>query len=219
MFLFHLWLHLGFIETVFFLFCCVGQDEPMDTDQSSTFLSSIQSEIAKYQLLIEEENQKLKRYKVAVWTVLRHTLSPVNVFYPLRFLYISSIPSWIHRFYYFLTDWKHSTKAQLPSFHHGATEDAGRVSAANTFGGKGHFLFSFSLCFFFFFQHWVFLQHSFFFQSTSFRKDWNIFTELKHGWLFLFDNHAHCFLMISWLASIFIYLFFSHIWGQTMKDW
>lgn len=40
------------------------QDEPMDTDQSSTFLSSIQSEIAKYQLLIEEENQKLKRYKV-----------------------------------------------------------------------------------------------------------------------------------------------------------
>lgn len=41
------------------------QDEPMDTDQSSTFLSSIQSEIAKYQLLIEEENQKLKRYKVS----------------------------------------------------------------------------------------------------------------------------------------------------------
>lgn len=37
----------------------------MDTDQSSTFLSSIQSEIAKYQLLIEEENQKLKRYKVS----------------------------------------------------------------------------------------------------------------------------------------------------------
>lgn len=43
------------------------QDEPMDTDQSSTFLSSIQSEIAKYQLLIEEENQKLKRYKVSSW--------------------------------------------------------------------------------------------------------------------------------------------------------
>lgn len=41
------------------------QDEPMDTDQSSSFLSSIQSEIAKYQLLIEEENQKLKRYKVS----------------------------------------------------------------------------------------------------------------------------------------------------------
>uniref|UniRef100_A0A671VQX5 Ubiquitin carboxyl-terminal hydrolase n=1 Tax=Sparus aurata TaxID=8175 RepID=A0A671VQX5_SPAAU len=40
------------------------EDEPMDTDQSSTFLSSIQSEIAKYQLLIEEENQKLKRYKI-----------------------------------------------------------------------------------------------------------------------------------------------------------
>ncbi|XP_077573557.1 ubiquitin carboxyl-terminal hydrolase isozyme L5 isoform X1 [Stigmatopora nigra] len=40
------------------------EDEPMDTDQSSTFLSSIQSEIAKYHLLIEEENQKLKRYKV-----------------------------------------------------------------------------------------------------------------------------------------------------------
>uniref|UniRef100_A0A8P4KA95 Ubiquitin carboxyl-terminal hydrolase n=1 Tax=Dicentrarchus labrax TaxID=13489 RepID=A0A8P4KA95_DICLA len=45
-----------------FPFC--SQDEPMDTDQSSTFLSSIQSEIAKYQLLIEEENQKLKRYKI-----------------------------------------------------------------------------------------------------------------------------------------------------------
>ena len=41
------------------------QEEPMDTDQSSTLLSSIQSEIAKYQLLIEEENQKLKRYKVS----------------------------------------------------------------------------------------------------------------------------------------------------------
>uniref|UniRef100_A0A8C5DYS9 Ubiquitin carboxyl-terminal hydrolase n=1 Tax=Gouania willdenowi TaxID=441366 RepID=A0A8C5DYS9_GOUWI len=40
------------------------EEEPMDTDQSSTFLSSIQSEIAKYQLLIEEENQKLKRYKI-----------------------------------------------------------------------------------------------------------------------------------------------------------
>ncbi|MED6276586.1 ubiquitin carboxyl-terminal hydrolase [Characodon lateralis] len=40
------------------------EDEPMDTDQNNTFLSSIQSEIAKYQLLIEEENQKLKRYKI-----------------------------------------------------------------------------------------------------------------------------------------------------------
>uniref|UniRef100_A0A8C8DMF8 Ubiquitin carboxyl-terminal hydrolase n=1 Tax=Oryzias sinensis TaxID=183150 RepID=A0A8C8DMF8_9TELE len=30
----------------------------------NSFLSSIQSEIAKYQLLIEEENQKLKRYKI-----------------------------------------------------------------------------------------------------------------------------------------------------------
>lgn len=40
------------------------QEEPMDTDQSANLLSSIQSEIAKYQLLIEEENQKLKRYKV-----------------------------------------------------------------------------------------------------------------------------------------------------------
>lgn len=36
----------------------------MDTDQSSNVLSSIQSEVAKYQMLIEEENQKLKRYKV-----------------------------------------------------------------------------------------------------------------------------------------------------------
>lgn len=36
----------------------------MDTDQSSNMLSTIQSEVAKYQMLIEEENQKLKRYKV-----------------------------------------------------------------------------------------------------------------------------------------------------------
>uniref|UniRef100_A0A8C0U3S0 Ubiquitin carboxyl-terminal hydrolase isozyme L5-like n=1 Tax=Cyanistes caeruleus TaxID=156563 RepID=A0A8C0U3S0_CYACU len=39
-------------------------EEPMDTDQSSNMLSSLQSEVAKYQMLIEEENQKLKRYKV-----------------------------------------------------------------------------------------------------------------------------------------------------------
>ncbi|XP_072294617.1 ubiquitin carboxyl-terminal hydrolase isozyme L5 [Eucyclogobius newberryi] len=37
------------------------EDEPMDTDQSSSFVSS---EIAKYQLLIETENQKLQRYKI-----------------------------------------------------------------------------------------------------------------------------------------------------------
>uniref|UniRef100_A0A673W0E7 Ubiquitin carboxyl-terminal hydrolase n=2 Tax=Salmoninae TaxID=504568 RepID=A0A673W0E7_SALTR len=42
----------------------LAEEEPMDTDQSSTLLSSIQSEIAKYQLLIDEENQKLKRYKI-----------------------------------------------------------------------------------------------------------------------------------------------------------
>lgn len=48
----------------------------MDTDQSSTFLSSIQSEIAKYQLLIEEENQKLKRYKVGSWGGGQDTARP-----------------------------------------------------------------------------------------------------------------------------------------------
>uniref|UniRef100_A0A4W4FK98 Ubiquitin carboxyl-terminal hydrolase n=1 Tax=Electrophorus electricus TaxID=8005 RepID=A0A4W4FK98_ELEEL len=42
----------------------LSEEEPMDTDQSGNLLSSIQSEIAKYQLLIEEENQKLKRYKI-----------------------------------------------------------------------------------------------------------------------------------------------------------
>uniref|UniRef100_A0A8C6Z2G6 Ubiquitin carboxyl-terminal hydrolase n=1 Tax=Nothoprocta perdicaria TaxID=30464 RepID=A0A8C6Z2G6_NOTPE len=42
----------------------VRPEEPMDTDQSSNMLSSIQSEVAKYQMLIEEENQKLKRYKI-----------------------------------------------------------------------------------------------------------------------------------------------------------
>uniref|UniRef100_A0A8B9KW46 Ubiquitin carboxyl-terminal hydrolase n=1 Tax=Astyanax mexicanus TaxID=7994 RepID=A0A8B9KW46_ASTMX len=42
----------------------LSEEEPMDTDQGGNLLSSIQSEIAKYQLLIEEENQKLKRYKI-----------------------------------------------------------------------------------------------------------------------------------------------------------
>ncbi|XP_041127084.1 ubiquitin carboxyl-terminal hydrolase isozyme L5-like [Polyodon spathula] len=40
------------------------EEEPMDTDQSCTLFSAIQSEIAKYQLLIEEEIQKLKQYKI-----------------------------------------------------------------------------------------------------------------------------------------------------------
>ncbi|NXJ64236.1 UCHL5 hydrolase, partial [Rostratula benghalensis] len=44
--------------------CLLWKEEPMDTDQSSNMLSSIQSEVAKYQMLIEEENQKLKRYKI-----------------------------------------------------------------------------------------------------------------------------------------------------------
>lgn len=57
------------------------QDEPMDTDQSSTFLSSIQSEIAKYQLLIEEENQKLKRYKVCFFYTTPHALQINDVFH------------------------------------------------------------------------------------------------------------------------------------------
>ncbi|XP_036210488.1 ubiquitin carboxyl-terminal hydrolase isozyme L5 isoform X2 [Myotis myotis] len=38
-------------------------EEPMDTDQGS-MLSAIQSELAKNQMLIEEEVQKLKRYKI-----------------------------------------------------------------------------------------------------------------------------------------------------------
>ncbi|XP_053324612.1 ubiquitin carboxyl-terminal hydrolase isozyme L5 isoform X3 [Spea bombifrons] len=41
----------------------LAEEDPMDTDHSSV-LNSIQSEIAKYQLLIEEENQKMKRYKI-----------------------------------------------------------------------------------------------------------------------------------------------------------
>ncbi|NXF69360.1 UCHL5 hydrolase, partial [Ciccaba nigrolineata] len=44
-------------------FSVLWKEEPMDTDQSN-MLSSIQSEVAKYQMLIEEENQKLKRYKI-----------------------------------------------------------------------------------------------------------------------------------------------------------
>ncbi|NXE04202.1 UCHL5 hydrolase, partial [Lophotis ruficrista] len=48
----------------YFTFSVLWKEEPMDTDQSSNMLSSIQSEVAKYQMLIEEENQKLKRYKI-----------------------------------------------------------------------------------------------------------------------------------------------------------
>ncbi|XP_034523067.1 ubiquitin carboxyl-terminal hydrolase isozyme L5 isoform X2 [Ailuropoda melanoleuca] len=39
-------------------------EEPMDTDQGNNMLSAIQSEVAKNQMLIEEEVQKLKRYKI-----------------------------------------------------------------------------------------------------------------------------------------------------------
>ncbi|XP_055437812.1 ubiquitin carboxyl-terminal hydrolase isozyme L5 isoform X4 [Bubalus kerabau] len=42
----------------------IFQEEPMDTDQGSNMLSAIQSEVAKNQMLIEEEVQKLKRYKI-----------------------------------------------------------------------------------------------------------------------------------------------------------
>ncbi|ELR55213.1 Ubiquitin carboxyl-terminal hydrolase isozyme L5, partial [Bos mutus] len=42
----------------------LAEEEPMDTDQGSNMLSAIQSEVAKNQMLIEEEVQKLKRYKI-----------------------------------------------------------------------------------------------------------------------------------------------------------
>ncbi|KAJ8796143.1 hypothetical protein J1605_002272 [Eschrichtius robustus] len=45
----------------------LAEEEPMDTDQGNNMLSAIQSEVAKNQMLIEEEVQKLKRYK-AVFT-------------------------------------------------------------------------------------------------------------------------------------------------------
>ncbi|NWU50154.1 UCHL5 hydrolase, partial [Dromas ardeola] len=51
-------------NNVHLTFSVLWKEEPMDTDQSSNMLSSIQSEVAKYQMLIEEENQKLKRYKI-----------------------------------------------------------------------------------------------------------------------------------------------------------
>ncbi|XP_075689619.1 ubiquitin carboxyl-terminal hydrolase isozyme L5 isoform X1 [Rhinoderma darwinii] len=41
----------------------LSEVEPMETDHSS-LMNSIQSEIAKYQLLLEEEQQKTKRYKI-----------------------------------------------------------------------------------------------------------------------------------------------------------
>ncbi|XP_077013392.1 ubiquitin carboxyl-terminal hydrolase isozyme L5 isoform X5 [Tamandua tetradactyla] len=42
----------------------LAEEEPMDTDQGNNMLSAIQSEVAKNQMLIEEEVQKLKRYKI-----------------------------------------------------------------------------------------------------------------------------------------------------------
>nr|XP_011744759.2 ubiquitin carboxyl-terminal hydrolase isozyme L5 isoform X12 [Macaca nemestrina] len=42
----------------------LAEEEPMDTDQGNSMLSAIQSEVAKNQMLIEEEVQKLKRYKI-----------------------------------------------------------------------------------------------------------------------------------------------------------
>ncbi|XP_063283020.1 ubiquitin carboxyl-terminal hydrolase isozyme L5 [Pelobates fuscus] len=42
----------------------LAEEEPMDTDQNSSLLGSIQSEVAKYRLLIAEENQKMNRYKI-----------------------------------------------------------------------------------------------------------------------------------------------------------
>ncbi|KAM4641484.1 LOW QUALITY PROTEIN: ubiquitin carboxyl-terminal hydrolase isozyme L5 [Discoglossus pictus] len=42
----------------------IAEEEPMDTDQGSTLASSLQFQITKYQLLIEEENQKMKKYKI-----------------------------------------------------------------------------------------------------------------------------------------------------------
>ncbi|XP_044157212.1 ubiquitin carboxyl-terminal hydrolase isozyme L5 isoform X1 [Bufo gargarizans] len=41
----------------------LSEIEPMETDHNS-LVNSIQSEIAKYQLLLEEEQQKTKRYKI-----------------------------------------------------------------------------------------------------------------------------------------------------------
>ncbi|KFU91340.1 Ubiquitin carboxyl-terminal hydrolase isozyme L5, partial [Chaetura pelagica] len=52
------------LTSIHLTFSLLWKEEPMDTDQSSNMLSSIQSEVAKYQMLIEEENQKLKRYKI-----------------------------------------------------------------------------------------------------------------------------------------------------------
>ncbi|XP_063796380.1 ubiquitin carboxyl-terminal hydrolase isozyme L5 isoform X1 [Pseudophryne corroboree] len=42
----------------------LAEVEPMKTDHCNSLISSIQSEVAKYQLLLEEENQKSKRYKI-----------------------------------------------------------------------------------------------------------------------------------------------------------
>ncbi|XP_069497176.1 ubiquitin carboxyl-terminal hydrolase isozyme L5 isoform X2 [Ambystoma mexicanum] len=51
-------------EKIAYLRLQLSEEEPMDTDQSSALVSSLQSEVRKYQLFIEEENLKLKRYKI-----------------------------------------------------------------------------------------------------------------------------------------------------------
>lgn len=47
----------------------------MDTDQGGNMLSAIQSEVAKNQMLIEEEVQKLKRYKVGIFLLFLNVLT------------------------------------------------------------------------------------------------------------------------------------------------
>ncbi|XP_075038828.1 ubiquitin carboxyl-terminal hydrolase isozyme L5 isoform X2 [Mixophyes fleayi] len=42
----------------------LAEVEPMETDHCNSLISSIQSEVTKYQLLLEEENQKSKKYKI-----------------------------------------------------------------------------------------------------------------------------------------------------------
>ncbi len=115
------------------------------------------------------------------------TLTRRSCSFPSYTSVMPSFPSLVG-FMCLLTDWKHPTKAQLPSFHHGATEDTGRVPAVNTFGGEGNF-FSLSLAF----------HNTIYFQCLHVLEDLSTFYILKHGKVSLLIKHALFLDEISWL--------------------
>lgn len=61
----------------------------------------------------------------------------VCVFGPNKLLLASMIIVVVIIIIIVVIDWKHQKKAQLPTFHHGVTEDSRWISAADAIGWKG----------------------------------------------------------------------------------